>query len=1857
MAVEIPVYVDIEQAFADAAKRVPAASAPLKKSIEQLNQDLAFYREGMMTFDINSAEFKEAARDFQLVSEAIAVANTQVIAFTTNAGSIKQMNAYLDELNRRWDEMAAKDKFATDGRLTAEAEKLRSEYQMVSAEIQKSGKSLAQIEAEERRLLDLRKKGEQSRKYENAILNTTVKTMRVLQEQERILTARLQTAPVGSQKFQDLSAKLQQVRKDMAAAEAQIRRGGAAYRDLATGSTSATASINTTTAALSRQGGVLQRLSSYVSGYMLLFAGARFVHNIRETTAELELQRVALGGILNDTEKAGELFREIKAAALKSPFEIKDLVTYTKQLAAYRIETDKLFETTQRLADISAGLGVDMNRLILAYGQVRAAAVLRGQELRQFTEAGIPLVDLLAKKFEQLGREGTTTADVFELIQKRAVPFKMIEEIFNDMTNAGGVFYNMQEKQSETLKGQWMKLRDSLTVMYDEMGNTKPIHDAMTSVIKAANNLTRSWREASRWLGVLTSAFVTYKLAAKASVLATNAITAAEARRLAVTKAHTIAMPKFVAAIVGETAAKTASLWMTKQLEIAQYKLATATTVTGKAFWGLYAAIIANPFALAAAAVVGLAAGIYTLVKNSREAAITVDELGMSVSKFNSFAKKDQDVKNLIKVYEELSEKTEKTSEETEKLNRVTNELIKLYPSAVSGIRAETGALELNIKKIKELSKAERDLELDRLRRDKKRTEKQIEDLEAEFNEILKKRAEGGREVGLTANPFLNMFAKVWAPWSEDELANFGQRIAEIREELEKLKPALEDIIEAEDAAMEPFWSGGGVGGGGRAGSGALVGWKQLLKELHDKKMDAGMTQIFTEGDIKSMESMHDLWKATKKGIKETEEELIALKAIQDSLVDDELREQNKEAIDAAQTKLDFWKTVKEKYGFVFGKDSVPYKKDPFLDAMKERIKFMKDFKNGYDDLRKYLSDDKALAEESSIMKTRGLALGISEKDQADAVKNLASWYEKAREEVWKKAQAHGATGSIDSFLSQEIKDTSNRGKALKDFQSLLQSLFDEQTDLETSEAKKNLERALAKLKDDIKRSETAKNFFSDILDLTGDKDFATNMTVSVYGEPGDDLGKRIKDSIRGALEAQKYTDTDPIFKKLTDAADKLDFRDIIKNIDQIPENLQSAVKEAAQAVEKYNVDIAKSYSKLLEQYGNIEDKRKKIHKDAADEIDRIEKGLQLQLSGMRESGASNEAIQEATDRAERAADAVRRGEKEAINALSEDYRLFFNTIGILSTKSAKKVATEQRKILSEQFANGEIDLVKYKRQLKEINEQLKKYEDGVEKASRLIGGDFFGAFADQVKEYAEDIVGLADTIETKNGVWTPNEDSKNFLERVNRVLNMGNFAAIFKKGAKIDVEHEVKIRAEEAFEKAKKEGKSDEGANEAATAAAKSVMTEYGVKMDAAVSEFSDVVAALIVALKHLKSFADFAERYDEDMRRSSGDYSYGRKGGVIVVNGVEMSTDLTWGNISDALGGITGAYEKFKSLDLWGGIQELVDGFSMFNSKVNEANWDIKEQDELLKDLKYAYDRLGVALEDSFGADYIYNFNQQLLVLEAQAEAYRKQAEAERNKGKKADESTAKGYESSAREIEAKISDLRGKIAEFMSGTDLTSAAKAFADSWIEAYKQFGSTTDAMKEKFQEMIQEMITNSLAAKIVQEQLTPIFNMIDQLSRDDGILSVADISAISDKANEIIPMINDSLTTLMTELNATGYNIREQAGQFTGISRNIANATEESINGLAAGINTQNFYMQHIDATVTAILAAMTGESAAGPRSAAASSAGNSYQDQMLEYTAYVPQMHDDMAAIRTMLERVIKPNAVKAEHYVSVRM
>ena len=350
------------------------------------------------------------------------------------------------------------------------------------------------------------------------ILQKEAKSIADITAQLQIQQQRLNTANVGSAKFNKIAKEVKRLTAELDKANQKMRE---LTGQTTSGANKQASAVNKVSQEFKKQDTYVSRLIKRLAVYAGFQQISSFLTNVRQVTAEFELQRVSLGAIIRDQNKANQIFSQIKQFAIKSPVKILDLTKYTKQVAAYRVEADELFDTTKRLADISVGLGVDMSRIVLAYGQVKAASYLRAAEVRQFTEAGIPMLELVAEKLTKMNGELVTTEQAMDTISKRGVGFGIVKEIFEDMTNAGGMFYNMQEKQGNTLYGMWAKLGDAASVMYEQIGNTGWVNDTMKGMIQSLSELMREWKAWAKTIAVSGISIVAYiawmKLAAVSS--------------------------------------------------------------------------------------------------------------------------------------------------------------------------------------------------------------------------------------------------------------------------------------------------------------------------------------------------------------------------------------------------------------------------------------------------------------------------------------------------------------------------------------------------------------------------------------------------------------------------------------------------------------------------------------------------------------------------------------------------------------------------------------------------------------------------------------------------------------------------------------------------------------------------------------------------------------------------------------------------------------------------------------------------------------------------------------------------------------------------------------------------------------------------------------------------------------------------------------------------------------------------------------------------------------------------------------------------------------------------------------------
>ncbi|WP_368326166.1 replicative DNA helicase [Phocaeicola vulgatus] len=286
-------------------------------------------------------------------------------------------------------------------------------------------------------------------------------------------------------------------------ANARERSANAARRHM-------TATLNMN-GAMNSQLSIVGQLRNEFLGLYSIYAAQNFLRAVVDIGGELENQKIAMASILQDEGKATVIFNQIKKLAVASPFGVMDLNQYAKQLSAYSIPYNELYDTMKRLADISAGVGVDMGRIILAYGQIKAAKFLKGTELRQLTEANIPMVDKLAERFSKLEGRIVSAGEVLDMISKKKVTFEDVKDVLWELTDDGGMFNNMQEVLSESVKSKWKNLADAIDIMLGD------IVESMGSTLKwtaeSLTTLAQNWKEVVPFITAATAVFGTYRVA------------------------------------------------------------------------------------------------------------------------------------------------------------------------------------------------------------------------------------------------------------------------------------------------------------------------------------------------------------------------------------------------------------------------------------------------------------------------------------------------------------------------------------------------------------------------------------------------------------------------------------------------------------------------------------------------------------------------------------------------------------------------------------------------------------------------------------------------------------------------------------------------------------------------------------------------------------------------------------------------------------------------------------------------------------------------------------------------------------------------------------------------------------------------------------------------------------------------------------------------------------------------------------------------------------------------------------------------------------------------------------------------
>lgn len=1529
------------------------------------------------------------------------------------------------------------------------------------------------------------------------------------------------------------SQEIQKTAKIRAQAEAaQVRLNNAQEKGVAT--------TNAQTRAFQAQSGVLTGLRQFMNSYLSILGAYRLVNNIKDITAQFELQRVSLRALTQDAEFADSLFNRIKATAIESPFSVKQMITYTKQLAAYRVENEKLYDTMNMLADMSAGLGVDMNRLILAYGQVKAASVLRGQELRQFTESGIPLVDLLAVKFSQLRNEVVSTGEVFDLISKRQVPFQMIADIFEEMTTEGGRFYNMQKKQAESLYGVYENLKDNIQIAMDEVGQAN--RGLLMGAGKVFTELAKHLQDIIDLLGIAATTFIAYKIA---TIAASQAEKGLALSKTLVTTANAALTKSEVSA----TAARSAAVFVLDEA-IATHNVyaacvaraALANNVFTRTFWKLAAAVAANPIV---AAITGITAAVAigtTAYKKHIEKLRSADEAQKRVAKSTAEAAEVQKeqvstLKQYTKAIEEQDALVKSQGRSLTEFAKIWPELAKKYKDDIEYQKALDAASENRKKAIESLQNqysgyfdyldAEK-FKIDDLTRGYVAYTDQLRDaerarLEAQRDTLQSKITKREGELGALAG--VNSEDMKW--WmSPNGLAGLGSWLIS-KEQVAELEGWREELAEVEHQIIS-------VGDAQKLANIANVNWRQVYKKnveptLEDEKLAQTDMQTAIDNTRKKYKAATLALLSYKKAVATLQAKLKQAtgedaKKIQADIDDIE------KSIKDTEKEIEGQKTFSSYLGF--GLEDSKSRENTALKNLKNEYSLVEQIYKRYTQLKKSMSD-------------------------TSAQKKITEIYGKLFEKK----------GGINFLSTDGLK------KKLKEFQDKASKLGDKDLalkiglaiqDIEFDELKRELNKKLAEISRSISQNKEAADIFEKMLGITGDEQIATDITLSLTGVnvEGQNIRQELASQLATILGDESISPEVEASLKVKKNVNETD--------DSYIQRIQKMIEYGQISVDKVNELIA-----------NIEDKTLQS---------KLESALKDYV------GYSDKMLKE-----------------------------FFDTINKTGDRDTQEKALKQKKDTKKGRIFELMDLkpegTSYLDWAKWVNDYMKAVEVEFNQGVAKLNFDAFKEkFADALSNMDAQSTGVLTAIITELQAMLQMPDlDPTMMKSILDLIEKASDIKIDKAPLKAFVEGWK--QAAEAAKKATKEEKK---------AAQTAGLNKMAKAVNAAKTNWEKVSDAILNIIDLTEQIADVV---GVEFGQGTQDAIEGFKTGIQVTTAAFV-----------ALAAIILIVE----LELWpllvvalavGAAFAAIKWFS--GKKARDAEAAIKSYDKHIKELERHLDRLQEIQEQMLGSEWIANQNQQIDDLKAKIKDIDGKIAAERKQKKKdIDEDKIADWEDEKLEAEKQIRELSAAITEEMAGTDLTSAAKEFAEAWLDAYLEFGNTTDAIKEKFKDMMKNMVVNSVLARVVQQKLKPIFDYIDNQLYDKEGNMIGSLNTVWSMMKSVTDTLPGELEAIYTNMGSWAGELRATESELTGISKGVAQASEESVVTLSGYANSILYYHVQEATDIAAIRAILEGKTLVTTNTSQPSSENGSVNIGQLislqqDLLAQVVLIKNDTGAIR----------------------
>lgn len=1535
------------------------------------------------------------------------------------------------------------------------------------------------------------------------------------------------------------------------------------------------------------QSSVLNTTDQLTRKIALLFSVSAiqgYVEKLVSVRGEFELQQRALQAILQNKDEANALWEKTVALAVKSPFQVKELVTYTKQLAAYKIESDKLYDTTKRLADVSAGLGVDMGRLILAYGQVKAANYLRASEVRQFTEAGVGLLQELATMYTELEGRMVSVGEVQARITKRMVAFGDVEEVFKRITSAGGIFYNMQEIQAETLAGMISNLKDNFDVMFNEIG--KANDGVLKGFINILNTVVAQWRDFAIALNTAGTVFVTYSIKA--------AIAAVANRKIGVSATEAM---------------------------IAQSGLAKAIGYTTNALIKSFNFVKANPWILVATAIAGTIFYLKDLTERLDETRATYDVLNNQIdtqksnlesltNKIEKQVKAQEDAEsslsNVKKGTQEYKEAEQKANEEREKTQKLLNILKMQYPEVYAKVmQNKEGIKSLASEQKKYNDELERTQTLNRLMQagtplfgdsfreqaesytqSLDRQKKAIKNLTGDYDSLVKEiqflfktEKEIPDSIKIQVNSIINSnttieektqallaYARSLATHTQTSNRMLNNLRITAKKSLEDLEDANKNRVVQMQEMNKSYVSL--RDNALKEANITLAEFKALSKEQQEDlgkrmatfiKSSAGAESNFARFFLKNR-IKQDLGISISYDEKEVEKEMT------------DLQKKLSEYVNEYNNKPEIKGKNALKLPIVTAETDVEEYRDKIFAAGKALIEAAQENANSVENLAPHIDKNQKVA--IQLAKSAGEAqqalaklFGYTDKKgekagetayerkikaQLDLLKKMQSQYEKLRQTMGEE----DATSTITSSFGTAYQKLFNKPLKLKfDKASManeMESISNTISGKSAEALKRSWQNTIGELRSEITVSATLDN----ISEFERQMDSMFN-SYQLYIE----------------LEAKGVP------------------KDLIQNLFGID---VTTLDDIARALEEKYPDVTKLGEKELDSYFKIQ---KKITDNQKNELKRrsdllynyleqsVDKVKQVQNSGALEISFATDFFNKGSLNAEQYATVVKnvteKVNKEVSKINTDKFKEtpeYIQAMGDLSAYSASQlevmIARMQELINSSAGNLNASDLKVYTDLIDKIQDRLKQIKSPFSKNA-------FAEFRELKRLQAE----FNAETERYNQLLREQEIAKDRLESAKTEAEQARGRVGIDASAKDDL-----IAATESLQDANSALNNSNDKLNISQGKLSNISGKMGQiqgGMSAAMSMIDRIVTGIY---QSINATIDIMNQFKELQESQGVDTS---KGGW---REAAQAGELL-GNVNEK---VMSSWNNFKSGNIAGAVADAVGSITSIFTTLNKQHdarreQTIQEEIKQVEKLQKAYQRLGDAIENAYTIDTLNMSTENAQRnIQDQIKSYQNMIAAEEDK-KDTDWDRIDEWKEAITDLQEQANELQNqKIAElggFGSGADMKSAAEEFASAWLEAYKETGDGLTALEDKWDEYINNVIMKQLALRGIEKFLEPIMKNLDNMIGSDSYLSNDELEALQKQIDETMPALNEYFKTI-----AENFGVPITGGEDNGstLNKGIQGVTEETANVIEAYLNSMRYFVADTNMVINNFFAAFT---------------------------------------------------------------